>query len=295
MADGKIVLIKNKKNNQYSYPVTTAKAVYMDDGVTTILASIKDIISNLKTINSKLETLDEEGIQNLINQMVKEGLIASAEDVEALKTLLANIYTKPEVDDIINNIFANPTELNNYITSKINDKTIANGLTINDILIRLSLLENKLVLSSPNNDGLMSSYQAQKLERMSVINIVDDLETFTKGSVLDASQGKILNDKINTVMVKNVVVNNPVDNILTITKDSYQLATLSANTTIKLPESPETPLDLILEIKATTNVELTVPVIKYQNDTPSVIAGNIYELHLGYDGTDWIGGWIEYS
>ena len=295
MADGKIVLIKNKKNNQYSYPVTTAKAVYMDDGVTTILTSIKDIISNLKTINSKLETLDEEGIQNLINQMVREGLIASTEDVEALKTLLENIYTKPEVDNIINNIFENPTELNNYITSKINDKTIASGLTINDILIRLSLLENKLVLSSPNNDGLMSSYQAQKLERMSVINIVDDLETFTKGSVLDASQGKILNDKINTVMVKSIVENNPVDNIVTITTDSYQLATLSANTTIKLPESPETPLDLILEIKATTDVELTVPAIKYQNDTPSVIAGNIYELHLGYDGTDWIGGCIEYS
>lgn len=294
MANGKKVLLIDKNKN-IGFPVTSAKAVYMEDGFTLLSDSILNILDAIKKINEKIKTLDEDSIISIINQMINDGNIASVDDVQALRTLLENVYTKEEVDNIILDLFNNPTQLNEYLSSKLSDNTLASGLALNDLIIKMTLLENKLVLSSPSNDGLMSSYQANKLEQMSVINIIDNLTTTTKGSVLDANQGKILNDKIEKINGKKVVENNPIENIVTLTEDNYQLTTLSADTTIKLPSEPSGPLDLVLEIKATTDITLTAPVIKYQNDVPSVVAGNIYELHLGYDGTDWIGGWIEYS
>lgn len=294
MANGKKVLLIDKNKN-IGFPVTSAKAVYMEDGFTLLSDSILNILDAIKKINEKIKTLDEDSIISIINQMINDGNIASVDDVQALRTLLENVYTKEEVDNIILDLFNNPTQLNEYLSSKLSDNTLASGLALNDLIIKMTLLENKLVLSSPSNDGLMSSYQANKLEQMSVINIIDNLTTTTKGSVLDANQGKILNDKIEKINGKKVVENNPIENIVTLTEDNYQLTTLSADTTIKLPSEPSGPLDLVLEIKATSDVAITAPSIKYQNDTPSVVAGNIYELHLGYDGTDWIGGWIEYS
>lgn len=294
MANGKKVLLLDKNKN-IGFPITSTKSVYMEDGFTLLSDAILSILNDIKKINTQLKTLDEDSIMGLINEMIKNGSIASVDDVQALRLLLADIYTKEEVDNIILDLFDNPTKLNEYINTKLSDNTLASGLTLNDLIIKMTLLENKLVLSSPSNDGLMSSYQANKLELMSVINIIDNLTTTTKGSALDANQGKILNDKIEKIASKKVIENNPVENVVTITEDRYQLATLSADTTIKLPAEPSGPLDLVLEIKATTDITLTAPVIKYQNDVPSVVAGNIYELHLGYDGTDWIGGWIEYS
>lgn len=294
MANGKKVLLLDKNKN-IGFPITSTKSVYMEDGFTLLSDAIIFILNDIKKINTQLKTLDEDSIMGLINEMIKNGSIASVDDVQALRLLLADIYTKEEVDNIILDLFDNPTKLNEYINTKLSDNTLASGLTLNDLIIKMTLLENKLVLSSPSNDGLMSAYQANKLELMSVINIIDNLTTTTKGSVLDANQGKILNDKIEKIASKKVIENNPVENVVTITEDRYQLATLSADTTIKLPAEPSGPLDLVLEIKATTDITLTAPVIKYQNDVPSVVAGNIYELHLGYDGTDWIGGWIEYS
>ena len=93
-------------------------------------------------------------------------------------------------------------------------------------------------------------------------------------------------------IVTNISV---VEEKLQLTTDSYQVAKLSSNTTLVLPNATK-PLDIIIEIKPNANITLTYPSnVKWQGDEPSILSTNIYEIYLGFDGTDWIGGWIVYE
>ena len=82
---------------------------------------------------------------------------------------------------------------------------------------------------------------------------------------------------------------------LNLTTDNYQIASVSSDVTIVLPTSTS-PYDIILELKPTANIAITLPSgVKWQGEAPTITSGNIYELHIGYDGTDTIGGFIEYA
>lgn len=100
---------------------------------------------------------------------------------------------------------------------------------------------------------------------------------------IDYSRGKI---------VTNI---SAVEGNLQLTTDSYQIANLSSNTTLVLPNVTK-PIDIVVEIKPSANITLTYPNnVKWQGDEPSIISSNIYEIYLGFDGADWIGGWVVYE
>ena len=104
-----------------------------------------------------------------------------------------------------------------------------------------------------------------------------------------------LNGAIDYSRSKIVTNISAVEGNLQLTTDSYQIAKLSSNTTLVLPNVTK-PLDIIIEIKPNANIALTYPSnVKWQGDEPTIISGNIYEIYLGFDGADWIGGWIVYE
>lgn len=112
------------------------------------------------------------------------------------------------------------------------------------------------------------------------------------GTPLNAAN---LNGAIDYSRSKIVTNISAVEGNLQLTTDSYQVANLSSNTTLVLPNATK-PLDIIIEIKPSADITLTYPDgVKWQGDEPSIISGNIYEIYLGFDGTDWIGGWITYE
>lgn len=104
-----------------------------------------------------------------------------------------------------------------------------------------------------------------------------------------------LNGAIDYSRSKIVTNISPVEGNLQLTTGSYQVATLSSNTTLVLPNATK-PIDIIVEIKPSTDIILTYPSnVKWQGDEPSIISSNIYEIYLGFDGADWIGGWVVYE
>ncbi len=104
-----------------------------------------------------------------------------------------------------------------------------------------------------------------------------------------------LNGAIDYSRSKIVTNISPVEGNLQLTTDSYQVATLSSNTTLVLPNATK-HIDIIVEIKPSTDITLAYPSnVRWQGDEPSIISSNIYEIYLGFDGTDWIGGWIVYE
>lgn len=106
---------------------------------------------------------------------------------------------------------------------------------------------------------------------------------------------KNLNATIDYSRSKIVTNISAVEGSLQLTTDSYQVATLSSNTTLVLPNVTK-PIDIVVEIKPSANITLTYPNgVKWQGDEPSILSTNIYEIYLGFDGTDWIGGWIVYE
>ena len=127
-------------------------------------------------------------------------------------------------------------------------------------------------------------------------NIVDKIMAKVKDKT-DAIEKDILQvssqiDEIRSKIVTNI---SAVEGSLQLTTDSYQVATLSSNTTLVLPNVRK-PIDIVVEIKPSANITLTYPNnVKWQGDEPSIISSNIYEIYLGFDGADWIGGWITYE
>lgn len=104
-----------------------------------------------------------------------------------------------------------------------------------------------------------------------------------------------LNGAIDYSRSKIVTNISAVEGSLQLTTDSYQVATLSSNTTLVLPNVTK-PIDIVVEIKPSANITLTYPNnVKWQGDEPSIISSNIYEIYLGFDGADWIGGWVVYE
>lgn len=101
--------------------------------------------------------------------------------------------------------------------------------------------------------------------------------------------------QINEIRSKIITNISAVEGNLQLTTDSYQVVSLSSDTTLVLPNVTK-PLDIIIEIKPSADITLTYPDgVKWQGDEPSIISTNIYEIYLGFDGIDWIGGWVTYE
>lgn len=122
----------------------------------------------------------------------------------------------------------------------------------------------------------------------------DDTEVRNQISSLQSSIEQV-SLQINEIRSKIVTNISAVEGSLQLTTDNYQVASLSSDTTLVLPNVTK-PLDIIIEIKPSTDITLTYPNgVKWQGDEPSIISTNIYEIYLGFDGIDWIGGWITYE
>lgn len=122
----------------------------------------------------------------------------------------------------------------------------------------------------------------------------DDTEVRNQISSLQSSIEQV-SLQINEIRSKIVTNISAVEGNLQLTTDSYQVVSLSSDTTLVLPNVTK-PLDIIIEIKPSADITLTYPDgVKWQGDEPSIISTNIYEIYLGFDGTDWIGGWVTYE
>lgn len=94
--------------------------------------------------------------------------------------------------------------------------------------------------------------------------------------------------------VSKLVTVSPSGNILTLTKDVYQTATIPTGTTIKLPTVNSLTI-IHLFFKTTDKPTFTFPNIKWQNKkTPEIDANKTYEMIFTYT-TEWLGGVIVYE
>lgn len=100
-------------------------------------------------------------------------------------------------------------------------------------------------------------------------------------------------DKGEAIVIEdNLVQINANENMLSLTTDKFQLATLKQDTTITLPTvSKFTQIHLFF----TTSDDLTLifPSIRWQSQ-PNIVANKVYELILTYT-TEWLGGIVQYE
>lgn len=100
-------------------------------------------------------------------------------------------------------------------------------------------------------------------------------------------------DKGEAIVIEdNLVQINANENMLSLTTDKFQLATLKQDTTITLPNvSKFTQIHLFFSM----NYDLTLifPPIRWQSQ-PNIVANKSYELILTYT-TEWLGGIIQYE
>ena len=100
-------------------------------------------------------------------------------------------------------------------------------------------------------------------------------------------------DKGEAIVIEdNLVQINANENMLSLTTDKFQLATLKQDTTITLPNvSKFTQIHLFF----TTSDDLTLifPSIRWQSQ-PNIVANKVYELILTYT-TEWLGGIVQYE
>ena len=133
-----------------------------------------------------------------------------------------------------------------------------------------------------------------EIERLKGVNNYDDTEV--KENIAEVKDSVAnLSSQIDEIRSKIITNISAVEGNLQLTTDSYQVVSLSSDTTLVLPNVTK-PLDIIIEIKPSADITLTYPSnVRWQGDKPSIISSNIYEIYLGFDGTDWIGGWIVYE
>ena len=156
------------------------------------------------------------------------------------------------------------------------------GITLNQLTNVTQKLVNKIkdkYVTKEEGKGLSSNdYTTEEKEKVAKIDTIEE----------------DLNN-LNLLINKNITNISAVEGNLQLTTDSYQVVTLSSNTTLVLPNVTK-PIDIVVEIKPSANITLTYPNgVKWQGDEPSILSTNIYEIYLGFDGTDWIGGWITYE
>ncbi|WP_370773362.1 hypothetical protein [Clostridium sp.] len=121
----------------------------------------------------------------------------------------------------------------------------------------------------------------------------DTGEMGPKGDKGDVGPQGPKGDKGEAIIIEdNLVQINTNGNMLTLTTDKFQLATLEQDTTIMLPNvSKFTQIHLFFSM----NYDLTLifPPIRWQSQ-PNIVANKSYELILTYT-TEWLGGIIQYE
>lgn len=101
--------------------------------------------------------------------------------------------------------------------------------------------------------------------------------------------------KMALVGKKVIVTNNPVDGVLNLTSDAYQKALIAQDTEFVLPTLAE-PKDITVQFSLSVASAITFPsIVKWRSVPGTLETGYIYELCLGYDGENWIGGIIPYG
>lgn len=177
MIKGNIEVLRNKIKEAI-FPVTIARIVFMNDGVKNVQETIEEIIESIEKVKEQINSIDPETLKQLLLQMIDDGLFASKEDVDRLKKLVADMYTKGEIDSIITELFTNPVLLNNYISSKIKDGTLVSGEDITEVLNKLAKMENQINITNNKIEDLLKDGYGTKIDKVTFksngINIVTE-------------------------------------------------------------------------------------------------------------------------
>lgn len=118
---------------------------------------------------------------------------------------------------------------------------------------------------------------------------------------LDCATNTSVDERIAAAHKDKVIMNVPINNVLTLTADRYQKAVVYSDTEIVLPtgytqDSKFTTDDYVeihLFLTPSQNVEITLPIAKYQTSSP-IMGEGIYEYIFTYIGTEWLAGVIAY-
>ena len=177
MIKGNIEVLRNKIKEAI-FPITVARVVFMNDGVKNVQETIEEILENIEQVKEQINSIDPETLRQLLLQMIDDGIFASKEDVNKLKKLIDNMYSKGEMDAIITDLFTNPVLLNNYITTKIKDGTLLGNENMIEILNRLSNMENQINITNNKIEDLLKDGYGTKIDKVTFksngINIVTE-------------------------------------------------------------------------------------------------------------------------
>lgn len=177
MIKGNIEVLRNKIKEAI-FPITVARVVFMNDGVKNVQETIEEMLESIEQVKEQINSIDPETLRQLLLQMIDDGIFASKEDVNKLKKLIDNMYSKGEIDAIITDLFTNPVLLNNYITTKIKDGTLLGNENMIEILNRLSNMENQINITNNKIEDLLKDGYGTKIDKVTFksngINIVTE-------------------------------------------------------------------------------------------------------------------------
>lgn len=167
-----------------------------------------------------------------------------------------------------------------FVTNKIAEASLGGGE------VDLSGYATKAELNNKANKN--HTHSAEEVTFLDGQTFQEKLNSGTltgpKGEKGDKGEAIVIED--------NLVQINANENMLSLTTDKFQLATLKQDTTITLPNvSKFTQIHLFF----TTSDDLTLifPSIRWQSQ-PNIVANKVYELILTYT-TEWLGGIVQYE
>ena len=249
----------------------------------------KDYVNDY--INYKISNMDLFGYatRDYVNQVIVGGEFDLSEYVtdEELRNALANVdldnyVTEAELAQALVDIVTNGTvDLSPYVTDKELEEALA-GFSTGDSY----------------NDTEIRNLIAAKADRE---HTHDEYITDTELTDRDYATNNLVDEKIAESKLNKITQVYPVDNVITLTADKYQRATISSDVEIILPTgyssdkpfSSDDYFEIHLFLSPLQNVEIQVQTFKHQA-SPPILGGNIYEYIFTYAGTGWLAGVIAY-
>lgn len=265
--------VKNIADNGYLY--------YNYDDACAIITDGDNNIRNMKGLMSSLPvdlTLDSS--TNLL-QLIGSSGTALGEGITLPKDIK---YIEPTN-------FANFVELTKeegfyYVSPNTNA-----SINYNDNSYTISGLYNVYKLAS---DYRYYSYNNMYKFAVNKSNNVTDFTSIPEElfTYIMEELAKELTDMIPYEGLVTIAVQN---NVLTLTEDKHQTATITNGVEIKLPTVTEFT-EIHLFFSTTQDLTLTLPVCKWQDGkTPTFSANATYEFIFTYIGTQWLARYIEYK
>lgn len=263
---------------------------------------ILDSFATRDYVTNAIKNMDLYGFatRDYVNQVIVGGEFDLSEYItdEELRDALANAdldnyVTEAELAQALVDITTGGTvDLSAYVTDKELEDALAGfstGDSYNDTEIR-NLIANKADSEHTHDEYITDTELTDK-------NYVTNTELTNRNYATNNS----VDERIAESKLNKITRVYPVNNVITLTADKYQRATISSDVEIILPTgylndesfSSDDYFEIHLFLSPSQNVEIQVQTVKHQA-SPPILGGNIYEYIFTYIGTEWLAGVIAY-